>query len=397
VGAVIDFGRRLRRLLQTDEAYEILGPDGGDWTAGGCWVLGEALTAWAGSAAGRYVVIDYGTPHHMVIRLGGLYVDGDGASTKRSLLKRWAEVEGLEKPQLEKWGKTDEAVWRGEGMSCPTDKVHALLALIRRTLGVPADRGIQPKAQAKRRNNPDAQWPEWLAESEAPTSDYLDEFSEVPDGATLLKLFDLEKQISPAFSVKRIEWTPEKISYLAGADDKPYVYERAADGAFSRQTVDDFMRDISWKNREHEYFPEDPADKFHDDFWGSPAILYHGTTALSAVLKQGLGPMSKTRGLSNRWVGAAVFTSLSDEAAASYRYGPDGGLLAIDTRAMKRDGVQPRVAQEPEVLEQELMSAIAWRLGIEDYAIEYGDSGIDPDTVIVYGKIPAKYLKDVSK
>jgi hypothetical protein len=37
--------------------------------------------------------------------------------------------------------------------------------------------------------------------------------------------------------------------------------------------------------------------------------------------------------------------------------------------------------------------ALAHKLGIE-HEIEYADAGIDPDTVIIYGPVPAKYLRD---
>ena len=88
-----------------------------------------------------------------------------------------------------------------------------------------------------------------------------------------------------------------------------------------------------------------------------------------------------------------MFTSLGVGGTESYGNEPEGGTVVIDTDAMKHDGVMPRVSQEPPVVEYDALETIAHRIGVE-WTIDL-EQGIDPDTVIVYGHVPAKYLRVV--
>jgi hypothetical protein len=130
---------------------------------------------------------------------------------------------------------------------------------------------------------------------------------------------------------------------------------------------------------------------FHKDFWSGPAPLYHGTEEknLDSILRDGLGPKNETRGLSNSSTGAAVFTSLSDEYV-SYHYGEEA-VIEVDTQTMKSDGYMPTVSQEGPIEEEQARSALAHLIGFDDYSGDV-EMGIDHDTVVMFGSIPAKYL-----
>lgn len=137
-------------------------------------------------------------------------------------------------------------------------------------------------------------------------------------------------------------------------------------------------------------FP-DLEEKFNAEFWGGPVELYHATTEdnVADIQSDGLVPMSSTRGISNRSVGSAVFTSINPEVIDSY----GDNIFRIDTAAMKRDGYTPYVSQEPVFPESEKINALLHMYDIEETHEISSHDGMDPDTVIVHGKIPSKYLE----
>jgi hypothetical protein len=134
----------------------------------------------------------------------------------------------------------------------------------------------------------------------------------------------------------------------------------------------------------------DSPDEF-EGFWESPSPLYHATDVdnVRSILRSGLNPESQSRGLRNRGVGLAVFTTLDEESARSGMYGD--AVFEIDTRAMARDGYTPEVEGEPDVAEYEAKNSLAWAFGVEGYTQDEPEN--DPDTVIVHGRIPPKYLR----
>lgn len=96
---------------------------------------------------------------------------------------------------------------------------------------------------------------------------------------------------------------------------------------------------------------------------------------------------NRTRGLSNRGVGRAVFTTMNPEEAAYGSYGDH--VFEID---MAQLPYHPYVGQEPAVVAYDLRGGLAHLLGADDYVPnEEGD--MSPDTVIVYGNIPPQCLK----
>lgn len=155
--------------------------------------------------------------------------------------------------------------------------------------------------------------------------------------------------------------------------------------------ADEWMWDSwTWDGGLEDFLGYDMNEQFNEGFWESPSTLYHATgpEAAEAILESELGRRNKTRGLGNRSVGGAVFTT-TDPGGWQEIYGPV--LFEIDTRAMKEGGLTPRVEREPEIVEAEMREAVARSIGLDDfYADRPGD--VDPTTVIVYGDIPAEYL-----
>lgn len=127
------------------------------------------------------------------------------------------------------------------------------------------------------------------------------------------------------------------------------------------------------------------------DFWEHPPPLYHATSEdnVRSILRSGLNPEAKSRGLRNKSVSSAVFTTLDEESARSGMYGD--AVFEIDTRAMARDGYTPEVHGEPDVAEYETKNALAWAFRLEGYTQNEPEN--DPDTVILHGHIPPKYLR----
>lgn len=148
----------------------------------------------------------------------------------------------------------------------------------------------------------------------------------------------------------------------------------------------------NWLDRidPEDYFTE-KADEFNKDFWYGPCPLYHATTEdhVDDILEHGLECRDETRGLSNRGVGSAVFTTSSFEETERGSYGDY--VFKIDTKAMKADGYCPYVSMEPQVVAYELRMALAHHIGAEDYVADESND-ISPDTVIIQGDVPAKYL-----
>jgi len=131
---------------------------------------------------------------------------------------------------------------------------------------------------------------------------------------------------------------------------------------------------------------------FNQEFWesaGKGTILYHGTSEENAknILREGLDMRDETRGISNRSVGAAVFTSYNPEAIEAY----GDIIIAIDIGEMKKDGYMPIVEPEGDVDFGQYQEALAHLIGIKDYYYEY-EQGIDQETIVFNSTIPAKYL-----
>lgn len=140
-----------------------------------------------------------------------------------------------------------------------------------------------------------------------------------------------------------------------------------------------------------EQYP-DYGERFNDDFWSAPAPLFHATTEESAdeIEQSGLEARNESRGIGNRGTGPAVFTTSEASEAADGAYGDV--VFVIDTAAMKRDGHTPYVSEEEPWVENELRSALAHQIGLHDFEPD-DEAGISPYTVVLFGDVPAKYLR----
>jgi GNAT superfamily N-acetyltransferase len=140
-----------------------------------------------------------------------------------------------------------------------------------------------------------------------------------------------------------------------------------------------------------------PYHDFNEEFWGSVggpgSVMYHATDPdnVDDIMRNGLSPDSRTRGISNRSMGAAVFTSSDPSLVSSY----GSAIIAIDVGRMKADGYMPRVSQEEPFEDERMRAALACKIGMTDYCpySEYSSEGLDEQTVALFGNIPPKYLR----
>lgn len=383
------------RLLDAHPATE-----GSTWSAGGCRVLAEALAQAFGWT--RYGVTSDRRQHgrileHVVVGRSGKYIDADGLSDVSQLLERWREREGLVDPRLV---LLTECLTRGTDIPCPPEVVTMVAERLRRRASVA---GPQPRL-ARRRNGEDAALPEWILDEEIddPLAAFEDEEGDVPDEETLMALIRLQQRRKPGTTYSKNTYRtgkqlcavsePDRLGRFAD-DPVVWVYDRDdKDGHWSRYSGEDFMQRLSMYDRFWEYLGDDD-EIFNEEFWESPSRVFHGTTDLEGVLRDGLRADSQSRGMTNQSVGSAVFATTEEEVASSYAHGRGGGIVVIDTVAMKENGFMPRVTREPGIVEQEQSDAMASSLGIQWLHEECNSDGVTPDTIIFHRSIPKKYLK----
>jgi len=166
--------------------------------------------------------------------------------------------------------------------------------------------------------------------------------------------------------------------YTAPADLSEYIIETVG----GQSSVDDIIP----KQAEH---IKDMEDLFNANFWNSPEIVYHGTNEenIKDIKEDGLQPSDEGRGISNRHIGQAVFTSSEPDTPTHYY----DKVIAINTPQMAKDNYKPFVSQEPDIQDYEQASALANYYGIEDFNMDV-EGGMDHGTIIFYDKIPPKYL-----
>lgn len=104
--SVSALGRAVKRFCLSDESYALLDSittDADTWTAGGCWILadavrkgfgGELYSVWGTPLSDRNPASEP-RPQHVLVKIDGLFIDADGASNEASLLRRWTELEGI--------------------------------------------------------------------------------------------------------------------------------------------------------------------------------------------------------------------------------------------------------------------------------------------------------------
>lgn len=139
-------------------------------------------------------------------------------------------------------------------------------------------------------------------------------------------------------------------------------------------------------------------DDFNKLFWEYPQTLYHCTNRENYELIKKDGMIKQkydNRGISNRNVGDAVFTTRESEEIPFFKsyYGPI--VLAINTIQMKKDGYTPEVEMEPDWAEAYKLAYVFTKIENKDVeAARFVDSSDQNTewTVIVYGNIPIKYV-----
>jgi hypothetical protein len=138
-----EFGKELRKLINSGQVFALLKE--GDWGAGGCWTLGEALAEYLGPPAEILVVSerregggggDIDVPvSHVVVKYADLYIDYNGAQTEKQLLKS-LEKEGYDYPELNDFSEDLKEYAHGQwGMKCDLGVKKELLKHLRRRFG----------------------------------------------------------------------------------------------------------------------------------------------------------------------------------------------------------------------------------------------------------------------
>lgn len=172
-------------------------------------------------------------------------------------------------------------------------------------------------------------------------------------------------------------------------DDEKYVVEDGNSQIHYSEAND-------WINNASEY-PGDYFKDYSESYWDqvhNGDLVYHATTEenIETILKEGLLAGDKTRGISNRSTGAAVFASENIDEISSY----GDIVLSINIGQMKSDGYMPHAQREEPVIEADIKNALASSIGLDDYQEEYDSSGgISQSTVVFFGNIPIKYLKRI--
>jgi hypothetical protein len=189
-------------------------------------------------------------------------------------------------------------------------------------------------------------------------------------GSEVARLFKPNGEETTLFRVE----IPERGIYII---DSEYL-------EFKDSDIKSWVQGIIDSGEAEEWSPEIELD--------IPSVVYHGTPKenVEDILREGFECRSDSRGISNRGVGCAVFTISEESEAEEY-----GKVLRIDIGAMERDGVLPRVSQEPEVEYYNACDAFASRFGFYLGGSVFYDveQGMSPNTFILHGPVPPEYIK----
>lgn len=134
-GLLVEFGKELRKLLNSKEVFALLSE--GDWGAGGCWTLANALMAYFGPPAELVAVSESrpGVPvSHVVVKYVDLYVDYNGAQTKTQLMRNLGK-EGYKDPELKPMTRKLEKEAARHGIPCDLWASRELLKHLNENFG----------------------------------------------------------------------------------------------------------------------------------------------------------------------------------------------------------------------------------------------------------------------
>ena len=213
----------------------------------------------------------------------------------------------------------------------------------------------------------------------------------VPLDPRFIALLDIEILLENVQGVTH-NWTLARMPDM-NDNQKVYVVREGLQGPEVHSSLESFIEN-AYDIDPEEWLPERP--RFHEEFWEYPSGLYHATPPENArsILKEGIQARSQTRGISNRGVGAAVFTVLEPTSLEGGSYGEV--VFYISTAEMKKNGFTPEVSREPDVELHEQWSSLIHYLDVEedylDPPVEV-EGGMYPDTVIVHDNIPPEYIE----
>lgn len=155
----------------------------------------------------------------------------------------------------------------------------------------------------------------------------------------------------------------------------------------------EFIHDISSSDLE-EAIPNIYSPYFDNPHQYS-GIVYHHTSEENreSILQNGLQPSNKTRGFSNRSIGAATFTSAEIDEMSSY----GEVIFEIDLKKARELNPDIETSLEPPIEEYYRKIQIANIFGIEDQGQFGPDSsdGLREDTLVVYGHIAKEAIKEI--
>lgn len=204
------------------------------------------------------------------------------------------------------------------------------------------------------------------------------------------------EQLGKVLNAHGLEW--EKIDFHNGES----IISVKKDG--NVYIIDDFnypeMKDANkwiWNIYNLEQYL--PQQDFNENFWNevtNGSKVYHATVEENKgnILRNGLRKENKSRGISNRSTGSAVFTSDNPDDISSY----GNVIFEIDLGKMKQDGYMPEVSKEEPLSDYHMRDTLANMIGLENFIQDdYGSEGIYDSTIIIYGNIPPKYLKIFSE
>jgi hypothetical protein len=137
----------------------------------------------------------------------------------------------------------------------------------------------------------------------------------------------------------------------------------------------------------------DPDKYIENINFDIPSEVFHATREENRedILEEGLQVRSDSRGISNRHLPDAVFTSAEPEEISNY----GSLLLKIDLGRMLSDGIisKENLAQEPDVERYEKNRILEHIFKLEDGSLGFDmEGGMSPNTIIIYSSVPPEYI-----
>ena len=221
----------------------------------------------------------------------------------------------------------------------------------------------------------------------------LEELMDNPDAVSFLTITSLLQKFKYKYDVITLPNKEQLITVDIGNDK--YVIDDFRSPSIKE--AHQWLWDVSNHGRINNYIPSEDFSKTFWDNMGNNYFLYHATQKdnIESIKKNGIMAEDKTRGISNRSTGDAVFTSDNPDDINSY--GED--IFQINVSLMKQDGYTPNVSREEPLEEAEQLEALARKIGVEEFNTtdSYNSEGLYPSTVIIYGNIPPKYISLYNK